>query len=223
MTLDPSNPAPLALSTFIATLSSLKRVFFHHVVEWEARQIYKAIDTREVRYNRLYPLISQTEAFTLLNTDPRPIDADLTIVSIGIDPRETLCLWREIEARFQIYYLQPVEFLVLITAPSDIPGEERMVATRADANSYLKREEAGWAELWERGAFFERIGLENPNTPERNKQASMPVFGFWLFPVNAFGNLPDDGIRRTIKEIRDLTNHRPQLGVFGLPHDQYTL
>jgi hypothetical protein len=189
--------------------------------------MFNSIGMEEVRYNRSYPLNSQTEVFDLLDTDPRPITADLAKVSVGWDPREPLCLWQEMESKFQIRRSHPVEYQFLITASSHRHDDDSNVLTRGDAGRFLQYEEAKWNKPWEEGELFQRLGYINPNTPEIIKQASMPVFGFWLFHVDAFGDIPKGQLRIgrngraqwEMKMVKDLTKHSPQLGVFRLPHD----
>ena len=185
--------------------------------------MFSSLDMAEVRYNRSFPLNSLTEAFDLVETDPRPIDADLDKISIGWDPRAMLCLWQEMESKFQIRRSQPVEFQFLITAPTYGQDENMKISTRADADKFLQFEERYWRSKWENGGFFESMGYVNPDTPQSVKNAPMPVIGFWLFPVDAFGDVPEGNfkeIRWGMKEVVDLTKHRPQLGVFRLPHDE---
>ncbi len=46
------------------------------------------------------------------------------------------------------------------------------------------------------------------------------AFGFWLFPVDAFGALPenpDNGFRIEGPRIMDLTAHWPDLALIDLP------
>lgn len=53
------------------------------------------------------------------------------------------------------------------------------------------------------------------------KQAPMPVSGFWLFPVDAFGDISKgkfEGIRWGIKMVQDLTKHKPQLLAYFVYH-----
>lgn len=71
--------------------------------------MFETMGLREVRYNRSYPLDSDSEAFDFCNPDPRPIDADLDMVSISWDPRALLCVWRKMEQEFDIAY-SPLSF-----------------------------------------------------------------------------------------------------------------
>jgi hypothetical protein len=185
--------------------------------------MFSAMNLQEVRYNRSYPLNSETEAFDLCDPDPRPIDTDLNKVSIGWDPRALLCLWREMESKFQTGRLQPVEFQFFITSSSDQYEDVKNISTRTEAVKFLQNEKVGWSSSWEKGEIFQRWGYTNPDTPEVIKNASMPVFGFWLFPVSAFNDVPEGTFQGRggwdSKMVMDLTKHRPQLGVFRLPYE----
>ncbi|MCJ1246588.1 hypothetical protein MMC30_003797 [Trapelia coarctata] len=222
----PMNPfrlAPPALSVFTSTLTNLRRVFSQHIVRSDTRHLFDSLNMGEVGFNRSFPINSPTEAFDLIETDPRPIDADLEKVSIGKDPRSMLCQWQEMESKFQICRSRPVEFQFLITAPTYGQMENMKISTRADADKFLQFEEGRWHSKFEKGGIYAQFGYENPDTPESLKKAPMPVVGFWLFPVDAFGEVPKgkfEEIRWSLKELADLTKHRPQLGVFLLPHEE---
>ena len=176
-----------------------------------------------MHFNRSIPLNSLAESFDLVETDPRPIDADLDKVSIGWEPRAMLCLWQEMESKFQIRRSQPVEFQFLITAPTHGQVESKKISTRADADRFLQFEEGLWRSKFVKGGVYETWGHVNPDTPQSLRKAPMSVVGFWLFPVDAFGDVPKgnfEQIRWGLKEVVDLTKHRPQLGVFRLPHHE---
>ena len=173
-------------------------------------------------------MYSPTEAFDLFETDPRAIDADLEKVSIGWDPRAMLCLWQQMESKFQIRHSWPVEYQVLVTAPPYGQVEQMVITTRADADKFLQFEENLWRSYWEVDVFnFAEIFNKDmhPDSPENLKKAQMSVIGFWLFPVEAFGNVPDEhlenedfkDIRWDMKLVLDLSKHRPQLGTYHLP------
>lgn len=219
--LDPSSLTPPAISAFTATLTNLQRVFFHRVVYTDARQMFDSMDMAAVRYVRSFPINSQTEAFDLVETDPRRIDADLDKVSIGRDPRAMLCLWRDMERNFEIRRSgKPVKFQYLITAPTWGQEEGMEISTRADAGRLLRIEKELWLSGWDEDGLFTRWGYINPDTPEKIKMAPIPAVGFWLFPVDAFGDVPEGDfadIRWSMIEPVNLTQHRPQLGVFRLP------
>lgn len=218
--LDPSCLTPPALSAFTVTLTNLRRVFFHQVVYIDTRMMFSSLEMAEVRYNRSIPINSLSEAFDLVETDPRPIDADLDKVSVGWDPRAMLCLWQEMERYFQIRRSgKPVNFQFLITAPTYGQDESIEISTRAEAGKFLRFEKELWRSMWDENSLYTHWGCVNPDTPEKLKTAPIAAVGFWLFPVDAFGDVPKGDfadVRWSMKQVVNLTKHRPQLGVFRL-------
>ena len=184
--------------------------------------MWESLGLEEIRYNRSYPLNSLCETFDLIESDPRPIDADLSPISVGWDPRSMLCLWREMERNFHVHRSRFVDFQFLITSPTFGRSDNMDIVTRADANIYLQREEELWRSKWAEGGLYQRMGVfTNPDTPEAREKAPLPVIGFWLFPIDAFGDVPElnkpfENIEWETKMVADVTKHRPKLGVFRL-------
>jgi hypothetical protein len=109
------------------------------------------------------------------------------------------------------------EFVFHITAP--LYGKHPTTSSRTGAVESLQREKDLWRSNWEKGSLWERSGYQDPDTPERLKRAPIPAFGFWVLPIHAFGEIPDDefeNIRWDNKMVVSLEKHRPQLGVFRL-------
>ena len=224
MLLDPSSLLPPAASALTVTLQNLRRVFFLHVVPCDTRLMFGCLHMMAAHFNRSIPLRSHTEDFDLVEVDPRPIDGDLEMVSVGRDPRAMLYLWRKMEHAFHISREgRPVEFQFLITAPTHGRVDRVDIHSRADARTFLQFEQDLWRSYWEDGGMFRKWLGAIPETPEQVKQAPIPVIGFWLFPVDAFGEVPEgdfEDIRWGCSyEVRDLRKHRPRLGVFRLPRD----
>ncbi|MCJ1404407.1 hypothetical protein MMC11_007632 [Xylographa trunciseda] len=219
--LDPSALSPPVLSAFKTTLNHLRRVFFHSVTCGDSRMMFDCLDMKEVRFNHSYPITAATEAFDIV-PDPRPIDADLDKVSIGWDPRSMACLWQLMERRFGITRKPGItEFVYHITAP--FFGGHPVFSSRAGCVESLRREKVSWRSGWEKGRLWERHGYQDPDTPEKLERALIPVFGFWVLPAHAFGELPDYefenidefvDIRWEMKMVVSLEKHKPQLGVF---------
>ena len=182
--------------------------------------MFDSLDMKEVRFNRSYPITAATEAFDIV-PDPRPIDADLDKVAIGWDPRSMACLWQQMERRFGITRKPgTIEFVYHITAP--LFGGQPMVSSRACAVESLQREKAAWRSNWEKGRLWERSGYRDPDTPDKLEKAPIPVFGFWVLPAHAFGEVPDvpddefENFRWENKMVVSLENYKLQLGVFCL-------
>lgn len=225
---DPSSSSPTAVSAFAATLTNLRRVIFRQVVLADTGYLFTSLDLTEKRYNRSLPINSLVEAFDLVETDPRPIDPDLYNLFVGWDPRATLYLWREMERNFQIQRRRSVKLQYLITTPRYSEAGWTNISTRADAERVLRAEEKYLCAKQEEGWIFRRVHNRNPDTLERRASAPVLVVGFWLFPLEAFGDVPVDElgnvpqgdfeqIRWSMKAVVDVTGHRPQLGVFRLP------
>ncbi|KAF4625590.1 hypothetical protein G7Y89_g12575 [Cudoniella acicularis] len=232
----PLNPpllAPQARTAFTETLTILRRVFFSTVVYTDARFMFCSLNMNRVHFNRSIPLQSPAETFDIDEVDPRPIDADLKSVSLGHDPKAMVCLWRKMESNFQIRRTRPVKFQHLVTASTHASVNRPTLHTRADADRFLKWEEDKWKAWFEKGGTFgeggtfQNLHYENPDTPESLMKVPMPVIGFWLFPVEAFGEVPEiefeDFQERQrplmfdLKFVADLTKWQPQVGVFRLP------
>ena len=181
--------------------------------------MFDSLDCEEVRFNRSYPIHASTEAFDLVEPDPRPINADLDKVGLGLDPRSMPWLWKQMERKFGITH-EPgtTRFVYHLAAPGF--SEDQMTISRADATEMLRREHEEWRLHWKEGGFFGRNDYENPDTPEKLKNAPIPAFGFWMVPLDALGEIPEEEPRRwDMKRVVDLTEHRPQLGVFRLPRE----
>lgn len=182
--------------------------------------MFDALDMAEVRHNRSFPITANVEAFDLVGTDPRPIEADLDKVALGWDPRSMPCLWQQMERNFEISRKPgTTEFVYHITAA--LFGGDSVVCSRADAVNLLQREHDGWRSGWGKGSFFEKHGYKDPDTPEKLINAPIPAFGFWVLPLDALGEVPKgefkDITRWDMKMVANLEKHRPQLGVFRLP------
>ncbi|KXH49886.1 hypothetical protein CNYM01_08079 [Colletotrichum nymphaeae SA-01] len=122
-------------------------------------------------------------------------------------------------------------------------SEENSIHTREDAARVLHEEDFRWLELqwwfhgWDTPAAGGRAGGERPagcfltasglqakrpefDGPEVLAAAPRPALGFWLFPVEAFGEIP--GVEEEtsswlkVKWIWDLSPHRPELALVDL-------
>lgn len=185
--------------------------------------MFDSLGMEEVRFNHSYPILASTEAFDIAGPDPRPIDGDLDKVAIGCDPRSMPCLWNQMERNFAITR-EPgtTEFVYHITTPAfgQHSNQHSAILSRAEAIKTLQREQDAWHSRWEQGGFLARNGYNDPNMPEKLRNAPMPAFGFWILPIDAFGEIPEEefeNIRRwEMKMVVNLKNHWPQLGVFRL-------
>lgn len=199
------------LSSFKTTLSNLRCVFFSKIVYVGARTMYGYDRRRIVHYNRSYPITAAAHAFNLIGADPRPIEPDLDKVSIDRDPRSMPYEWQQMERRFGITRKEPqtTEFVYHFSAGIWGPKTAFHASSRSDAISTIQRERDEWNS---------RFGARD--TPESLKSAPIPAFGFWVFPLDTFGEIPDGYCDPDMWErnmIVSLKKHRPQLGVYRLP------
>jgi len=174
-----------------------------------------------IRYNRSFPLYSPTDNFDLLETDPRPIDHDLGLVSLYGDPKMYLWLWKNLEREYSIFRTgqEPLQIRFLL---SKAPGAHPLpdIITCEDAMEYVQQEEKSWRDLFRFGGPLS--GMKNPDKAHGLQNEPISVVGFWLFDVDAFGEMPDlpppfSRSKWGMKHDFNLTGHRPQLGVFRLP------
>ena len=182
--------------------------------------MFQSLNMKEVRFNRSYPINAATEAFDLVETDPRPIDTDLDKVAIGYDPRHMPCLWQQMERRFGITRKQgSTDYRYHIAA--SLYGWSSMVTSRASAMQALNHESDLWRLNWEKGTFWE-LDYVNPDTPEKLKSVPIPAFGFWILPLGAFGEVPEadfSNVKWRMQTVVSLEKHRLALGVFHLPRE----
>ncbi|KAK3935748.1 hypothetical protein QBC46DRAFT_297495 [Diplogelasinospora grovesii] len=214
----------LARESMVAMLGNLRSLTLVHMIRGDTRLMFSCLELAAPRYNRSIPLHSFNASFDIVpEGDPRPIEPDMDQVLVGHDPRGIYCLWRQMEAALQVPPVPRDMFRVLLTAPQTITfeGAVERISTQAEAKRYVEFEEQAWRGNFDAGHMYRRFGYENPDTPETLERArKMPAFGFWLFPMEAFG---DDFDSATFDPIRcppllaDLRKVRPQLGLFRLP------
>ncbi len=194
-----------------------------HIIRGDTRLMFSCLELCQPRYNRAIPLYSSAAAFDLLPVDPRPIGPDMDTILVGHDPRGQLCLWREMEAAFGT--TNPfARFRFMLTAPPTIAAAKILhIRTLAEAKDYVRVEAESWRGNFEGDGIYKRFGYRNPDTKESLERAQkMPAVGFWLFPLEAFGEVPSGMFQDTpwgTIELVDLSMFRPQLGLFRLPND----
>jgi hypothetical protein len=167
-----------------------------------------------VNLNHSYPLHAVAEDFDLFAHDPRPIDADLEMTGIDWDPRMNHSWWLAMERRFGIQRgPDQASFQVKhLFTTSERPTRPDGVSNRGGADVMLTREAEEWDRMFGNGNDT-LIDTSNKDDPVED------VFGFWLFPANAFGEVIADFATAswTCHFIVDMKQHRPQLGAFCLP------
>ncbi|KAK1655896.1 hypothetical protein BDP81DRAFT_444545 [Colletotrichum phormii] len=209
------------------------------------------LDWRRVHvFNYGVPVFPSFTFFDAPVPDPRVgIARDLKKIGVSLhDPREGPLGWRvllrdaglrpeDMTTRGQVRDLD-----VRIMYAS---SEEDAVRNREDAARVLHEEDFRWLELqwwfhgWDTPAAGGRGGGNRPagcfstasglqakrpefDGPEVLAAAPRPALGFWLFPVEAFGEIPGEEEEEEasswlkVKWIWDLSSHRPELALADL-------
>ncbi|KAH8897258.1 hypothetical protein GQ53DRAFT_837920 [Thozetella sp. PMI_491] len=211
-TIDLASLSPPHEKSFVETLTQLHEVFFVQV-QATGRHVFglrSGAVTPEQQMNLSFPIAAMALNFNRLPQDPRPIAHDLSRVFVNSDPRSMLYAWgRFFYASFGGSIIPETEYRILLT----FSPTARNLYDRQDAQEWLQREQDTWAQETSWGGQFGSVRRED-------LQVTVPsAFGFWLFPVEAFGVLPanptlvfqPDGPRTL-----DLTEHWPELALLDL-------
>lgn len=170
---------------------------------------------------RSRPLLASVSKFQGLNQDPRSIEAELKRVFMGFgDPRDQIYRWFRLLEKWQVDHSDhTVDYRFMITI------DDRRVQTREDAVLSVRHGEKQWTE-WMRDC-------ENDSIPCEDAEQALPTaYGFWLFPIAAFGPIPTAStqIRKTVRrgvrvshgvwdlfQTSNLSEHKPELCLQCLP------
>lgn len=172
---------------------------------------------------RSRPLQASISKFQRLPRDPRSIETELKKVYMGYgDPRDQIYRWFRLLEKWQIeYHDYSVDYRFMITV------DNRRVENREEAFLALRVEDKNWT-AW-RKAWAEEV-----TACEDDEQELPSAYGFWLFPIDAFGPIPSASKDiRKIGEVRirdrprvwdlikawDLSKHKPELCLQYLPED----
>jgi hypothetical protein len=136
---------------------------------------------RQHRIRRSYPRLAPVSKFDRLPLDPRDIDAELKRIYIGAgNPRVQMYSWFKGLSEWNITYEQPVDYRFMIAFMERGRGT---TSNRVEALHSLQEEQCRW-ELY-------RQSCAKKGTPCENDEHAPPsAFGFWLFPIDAFGTIP---------------------------------
>ncbi|RYP82753.1 hypothetical protein DL769_001562 [Monosporascus sp. CRB-8-3] len=211
-TIDPFVLDPLLKTSFTETLIQLREVFFiqaqgtgRHVLG-----LWRGLPPPENLVNLSFPIAAMMPTFDRLRPDPRLIGPDLGKVYVDSDPRGMLYAWgRLVYNYFGGGVIPQTEHRVLLTfAPRHNIYDYR------DAEEWLQREENNWLKETSKDNQSGRV-------PDGGSEAAVrTAFGFWLFPVHAFGGLPEnpnDGFRNEAPCPMDLKENWPDLALLNLP------
>lgn len=239
--LEPANLNAEHRDAFVDTVSQLREVFFVEKVR-TGRQVLgllSGIPTSETMFNRSFPIMATAPNFERLRRDPRHISEDLKRVYVESDPLGLLHQWQRILKKWDISPSGVEYRLMLSFSP---PGSEFPIFDRESAKRWVEKEDWEWTGKWRIDdsvtnanlalRYFDisdqvtqyPIGsLHEKYKNEDLEKAVKPAFGFWLFPMDAFGTLPPEAVseeawfRPFTKELLDMTEHWPELGLLSLP------
>ncbi|KAI9150456.1 hypothetical protein HJFPF1_10222 [Paramyrothecium foliicola] len=208
-----TNPAMLSVAirtSFQETLRQLRQVFFIHL-QSTGRHVFgfsSGAQSSEMHQNMAFPIMGMALNFDRLRPDPRPIERDLGKVFLDRDPREMVHAWRQLLHSWIGASPTKLEERILIAFSGTIPT----IFTSEDAQEWFQREERAWITQNSRHGGFNELASYGSLTTQT-------AFGFWLFPINAFGPLPAPRQRLwpVSQHYWDLTAFRPDLGVVELP------
>jgi hypothetical protein len=179
---------------------------------------------RKAHLSRSRPLLASVSRFERLPQDPRSIEEELKMVFLPRgDPREQIYRWFRLLDKWKISNDdRPVKYRFMITC------DDRRVETRQEARMSLKCEKG----RWERS----KKNAKQARSKEKYHDRALPsAYGFWLFPIDAFGMIPEahpdirhEGFLRstdlakpanvwTLKELWDLSIQKPELCLQHLP------
>lgn len=235
--LEPSELSPCSRNSFLEMLNQLREVYFVDSVT-TGRQVYgysSGIMTPDTIFNRSFPVMATTPAFDILSQDPRLIRDDLAHLYMGPDPRRMACIWQEVLHNWGASPSQIQYRLLLGFKP---PGTNN-IFDRKSAMEWLKREDDEWTGQWrlderlENGnwalrywEFTDRFSkcqvgaLHEKYRNENLEKAVKPAIGFWLFPLEVLGPVPESGVPEAEwtrwPDLCDATGHWPELALQSL-------
>lgn len=216
--LDPSHLQLPARQSITKLLSSSLKTVYPVVTSMRCMLGCMSSPHAQFHHNRSVPMFPCTQSYTYLDRDPRPIKADLTHVAVEMDPRRTLFLWNRFKVNFGVERPINIRYIVSVIMPSENP------ASRAGFVSLLQRSDDEWVDWTAR--LGQQVWGERMSKEEYEAQrTSLPqAAGFWSFPQEAFGDVPDvnqskdmDAFHWQPKMVKDLSAFHPDIWVFNLP------
>jgi 2EXR family len=216
--LEPSDLDPEVKAGFVEALTQLQEVFLVSMPR-SGRQTFSYggdMDTSEILFNRSFPIMALTPSFERLRQDPRSIAQDLKNVFVGtFDPRQTLYAWRQMLKKWGASPTQ-IEYRFLLSfSPAGLYGQ---VNNLESAKRFLEREDYQWRSSAATGSPENSQGQ---NQEEDLEKAVKPAFGFWLFPMDAIGALPEGISEQEVMHFPpnrgfDMSEHWPELGLLSV-------
>ena len=217
-------------SAFVETLTQLREVWIVStpVVGRQIVGPLSGFETAGAMFNRAFPILSLSSTFERFPRDPRSISKDLENTSGLGSSRDVLQYWLRLLKRWHISPQKLRYRFFLAFDPRMVGGD---ISDQVSAKAWLQKQEDQWnghgrndgflpkdvEAKWPVGAHDERYRHEDLENAVR------PVFGFWLFPLEALGRIGQDGL--LVDEntqprgamFKDMTEHWPELGLLSLP------
>jgi hypothetical protein len=196
--------------TFLAAINQLHEFFLlcYQGVGRVNLGLLTGADDSDVHFTRSFPLMPLTPAFTRLERDPRPVTEDLKKLNI-LDHRDHFSRWLSSIRKWGVTSSNQTRYKFLVA------HDFWKVHDCATAEIALERED-GW---WKNPDYGKHLKLYEKEDMEK---AVKPVFGFWLFPIEAFGPYTKYGEPVNWDErrlLRNLSTYYPELGLSILPQD----
>lgn len=136
--------------------------------------------------------------FERLYRDPRPKAQDLKTLTGMAGSRDVIQLWLQLLKQWRIVPLG-IEYRFLLTFDPTIAEDQ--LSDRTSAKTWLQKNDDQWnGRAPDDGFLMGRevkwpVGAENEKyINEDLKKAVRPVFGFWLFPIEALGPIDEEGL-----------------------------
>ncbi|KAI0465978.1 hypothetical protein F4859DRAFT_338807 [Xylaria cf. heliscus] len=224
-------------AAFMDTLANLRQVYF--VCLESVGRIYlgprggiHTVTGFEIHRSR--PIMSTIPTFDRIAQDPRGgMTRDLSRVFVGtFDPRLMPCRWHLLLDVWQISHAHGnIEYRFLVAngwGSGRIARSAIKISDRDSAAEWLRQEEERWIVGQERHAtsILRRGGKLPVESPEELEHVPRPAIGFWLFPIEALGPMPDQLALLNLDEHRapweskrvvDMRQHWPELCLASMP------
>jgi hypothetical protein len=188
------------------------------VLIYGGRSHYDSHPQPELFINRSFPVSPISPTFDRLSRDPRPIEQDLKRVPLHSDPRIIYNLWRHLLRLWGIEPAEQTSYKYLYGTTNrhsvdihDHGNAQVEVYDRDSAKIFLEKEDHAWKHPPGRESRFDAEDLET---------AVKPAFGFWIFPIEAFGPLnKDENLDREMHSsgIWDMSAFWPELLLASIP------
>ena len=217
-----------ARSAFVETLTQLREVWFVSYPRY-GRQIVgilSGLGTSETVFNRSLPVMTASPTFERLHRDPRPIGKDLKALTGFFNPRDVAGLWLRLLKKWRTCPPE-IEYRFLLAFDPTLGGGQ--ISDRKSANAWLQKDDDQWNGHAPDDGFLKNSKFRWPVGAEDEKyknedleKAVKPAFGFWLFPVEAFGPIDenrlfdDEESRIGPKSFGNMTEHWPELALSSL-------